>query len=184
MGQLELLTHAVSALEDAGVSYMLSGSYASSLHGQPRATHDIDLVVELESRQVGALLRAFPETRYYFSREAIDAAVRERRMFNILDTEEGDKIDFWLLTDDAFDQERFARRVSVPFAGGSIRVSTPEDTILMKLRWAADSGGSERQTDDARRVYQVSTDKIDDAYLERWAASLGVTSSLRAIRGR
>lgn len=60
-----------------------------------------------------------------------------------LDTEEGDKIDFWLLTDDAFDQERSARCVSVPFAGGSIRVSTPEDTILMKLRWAADSGGSD-----------------------------------------
>lgn len=107
MGQLALLRHAVAALDAAGVPYMLTGSYASSLHGQPRATHDIDFVVNLEPWQIPRLLVAFPEERYYFSVDAIEHAVRDRGMFNILDIEEGDKIDFWLLTGEPFDQARF-----------------------------------------------------------------------------
>ncbi|HZW10141.1 MAG TPA: hypothetical protein VFF69_09585 [Phycisphaerales bacterium] len=182
MGQLDLLRHAVGALEAAGVPYMLTGSYASSLQGQPRATHDIDLVVELDASRVVSLLGAFPDDRYYFSREAIAAAVHDRSMFNVLDTIEGDKIDFWLLTRDSFDQERFARRTAIPFEGRDLWVSTPEDTILMKLSWSAQSGGSERQVEDARHVYEVSRGTIDEAYLESWADRLGVLQDLDRIR--
>lgn len=80
MGQVDLLRYAVRALEAAGVAYMITGSYASSLQGQPRDTHDIDLVVELRPPQVATLLSAFPEDRYYYSREAVQAAVRDLQM--------------------------------------------------------------------------------------------------------
>lgn len=42
-------------LERHGIGYFLGGSLASSFQGEPRATNDIDLVVELEEGQVGAL---------------------------------------------------------------------------------------------------------------------------------
>lgn len=182
MGQLELLQHVTATLDEIGVPYMLTGSYASSLQGQPRATHDVDLVVSLHPSQIEQLLSAFPADHYYFSADAVNEAVRDRRMFNILDTQEGDKIDFRMLTDDPFDQERFERRITIPIGERSIQVSTPEDTILMKLKWAADSGGSERQTVDARRVYEVSRDGIDEEYLARWALALGVSEALAQIR--
>ena len=93
-----------------------------------------------------------------------------------------DKVDFWLLTDDAFDLVRFDRRYVERFEGTRLPVSRPEDTILMKLRWAAMLGGSDKQFVDSLRVYEVQHGRLDEAYLDRWAETLGVTASLRRLR--
>jgi len=82
-------------------------------------------------------------------------------MFNVLDTIEGDKIDFWILTDDPFDKTRFQRKYEENAFGFKIKLSTLEDTILAKLRWANLSGGSEKQFTDALRVYEVPHDGLD-----------------------
>lgn len=37
------LARVVGALYQAGVPHMLAGSFASSMHGAPRATRDVDL---------------------------------------------------------------------------------------------------------------------------------------------
>jgi hypothetical protein len=47
-------------------------------------------------------------------------------------------------------------------------------TILSKLEWARKAGGSERQLADALGVLQVCGDRLDRAYVEKWAAALGV----------
>jgi len=77
-------------------------------------------------------------------------------MANLIDTVSGDKVDFWLLTETPFDYSRFTRRYHEELMGMRIAVSSPEDTILMKLRWSKMSGGSEKQFIDALRVYEVS----------------------------
>jgi hypothetical protein len=63
-------------------------------------------------------------------------------------------------------------------------VSRPEDTILMKLRWADMSGGSEKQMGDCVSVYEVQFKKLDQAYLDQWASSLKVESLLEEVRSR
>ena len=60
--------------------------------------------------------------------------------------------------------------------------SSPENTILMKLRWASQAGGSQKQTDDALGVYEIQRGVLDERYLDEWAAALGVTDALAAIR--
>ena len=89
---------------------MISGSIASSMQGEPRSTHDIDIVVNLPQSKVRALAAAFPEPDYYFDEQAVADAVARRGMANLIDTTSGDKIDFWLLTEEPFDRSRFARR--------------------------------------------------------------------------
>ena len=153
---------------------MVTGSIASSLQGEPRASHDIDLVVGIEMAAAEALLRAFPAPRYYLSETAVRDALREKTTFNLLDTIEGDKIDFWLLTDEPFDASRFARRQVMGLFGIPVAVSAPEDTILAKLRWSRLSGGSEKQFIDAFRVYELQYPVLNQAYLEQWAARLQV----------
>ncbi len=143
MSQPELLKHVVGVLDALGIEYMTTGSVASSLQGQPRSTHDIDLVVHLSTGQVDALVAAFASPRYYLAPEAIRDALQHRSMFNLLDLDEGEKVDFWLLTDEPFDQSRFARKERAEVFGISLHVSAPEDTILAKLRWAKLSGGSD-----------------------------------------
>ena len=177
MSQQELLRRAVAALDAAGVDYMLTGSFVSSLQGEPRASHDIDLVVALNAAAVPALLNAFPPPTYYLDPESIRqalAATGTYRQFNLLEPAQGNKIDFWLLSDDEFDQARFAGKQLDEIDGLLVNVSRPEDTILMKLRWAELSGGSTRQFDDALRIYEVNFKQLDLAYMSAWAERLGL----------
>ena len=102
-------------------------------------------------------------------------------MFNLIQTTTGDKVDFWPLTGEAFDRRRFARRRVVEALGLRLSVSSPEDTILMKLRWSKASGGSEKQLVDALRVYEVQAGGLDLQYLRDWAARLGVADLLAEV---
>lgn len=76
------------------------------------------------------------------------------------------KFDFWILTDDDFDRSRFKRKFPEKILGLTMNISTSEDTILMKLKWAKLSGGSEKQFTDALRVYEVQFDNINNNYIE------------------
>ncbi len=181
MGQKELLIQVVHVLEGAGVPFMLTGSLASSLQGEPRSTHDIDLVVDLAPAAIDRLVDAFPPPRFHLDRAGVERAVRTRGLVNLLDVEGGDKVDLWMLTEDPFDQERFARRETVPVFGLAMPVSTPEDTILQKLVWSRLSGGSERQRMDARRVLEVQGPRLDMKYLREWASRLGIAADFDSL---
>ncbi len=182
MSQQELLTKVIQALEGAGIEYMVSGSLVSSLQGEPRSTHDIDVVVALRRSTAHALVRAFSSPDYYLTEESILEAIQDQGMFNLMDVNSGDKVDFWILTDDPFDCSRFQRRYAEEAMGIRIMVSSPEDTILMKLKWAKLSGGSEKQYTDALRVYEVQFEKLDMDYLVHWSEKLSVDSLLRRIQ--
>jgi len=187
MSQQEVLRRVVGRLDEAGIEYMLTGSIVSSLQGEPRATHDIDVVISVRTAAAEAaakLKAAFPEPEFFFDEEAARGAIAARSMFNVIDTREGDKVDFWLLKDEDFDRSRFARRATEAFEGTRLVVSRPEDTILMKLKWAAMYGGSEKQLTDALRVYEVQHGGLDHGYLDTWARKLEVTESLARLRER
>ena len=177
-----LIRKVIQTLEDVGIEYMVTGSVASSLQGEPRSTHGIDLVVVLQRSAIQKLIDAFPPPDFYVSEPSILNAIDTGGMFNIIDTNEGDKIDFWMLTDEPFDQSRFSRKYAEDIMGFSIQVSSPEDTILVKLKWAQLSGGSEKQFADALRVYEVQHGKLDLDYLANWAKTLNVESALKRLQ--
>jgi len=181
MPQQELLTAVARALDAAGIPYMVTGSVASSLQGEPRSTHDIDIVVEIREKDIAALAGAFPAGSFFLDQRSVREAIENKGMFNLIDLAEGDKVDFWLLTGEPFDRSRFGRRIREDFGGNSVWVSSPEDTILMKLRWAQMMGGSEKQRQDALRVYEVQRGQIDAEYMGRWARELDVEDSWNRI---
>jgi len=161
---------------------MITGSIVSSLQGEPRLTHDLDVVVAIQSDQVPHVLEAFPSPRFYVDEQAIEEAIRTSGMFNVIDSLEGDKIDFWLLQDEPFDRSRFGRRYQAPLFGTDVKVSSPEDTILAKLWWSHLHGGSEKYFQDALRVFEVQAPVLDTMYLEEWAERLEVRDLLRRIQ--
>ncbi len=184
MSQQDLLTGIVEALDGAAIPYLLTGSLASSLQGEPRATHDIDLVIDVSPEGVPRLAEVLTSLALFVDDLAVADAVRRRGMFNVIDPATGDKADFWLVTDDPFDRERFVRRTTIAALGAHISVSTAEDTILQKLRWSALSGGSEKQLADAAGVYDLQTGTLDETYLDTWAERLGVSAALCSLRER
>ena len=182
MSQQELLKRVVQVLDDLGIAYMVSGSLVSSLQGEPRATHDIDVVVALERSHVKVLSKAFPPPEYYLSEDSILNALETEGMFNLIAVKTGDKVDFWILTDQPFDVSRFERKYVEKVLGMEIAVSSPEDTMLMKLSWAHRSGGSEKHFTDALRVYEVQYGKLDIDYLEEWAGKLGIEPLYKKVQ--
>lgn len=172
MSQQELLTDVSAILQNLGIQFMLTGSHVSSLQGESRATHDIDLVASLTLHDVDPLIAAFRGDRFYISESAVRDAIRNRRMFNLLEVSTGEKVDFWVLTDSPFDQSRFARRQRIDLGEHALDVTSPEDTILMKLMWCRQSGGSEKQLNDVLRVYELQGDLLDCVYLGKWLTDL------------
>ena len=85
MSQQELLTAVAAALDRIGIQYMVTGSIASSLYGEPRLSHDIDILLHVTAENAIRLAGAFPPPRFYLDpAEAIAEMVREESMFNLI----------------------------------------------------------------------------------------------------
>ena len=154
---------------------MVAGSHASSYHGDPRTTNDIDLVIQPTKAALEAFVAALSADRFYVSPEAAVEAYRRRGMFNVIDMETGLKIDLVLRKNRAFSEREFERRLPATIFGLPVFVATPEDTILSKLEWAL-AGGSERQLRDVAGVVAMTGAALDRAYIEHWARELGVSA--------
>jgi hypothetical protein len=183
MSQQELLRRVIAVLNDVSIQYMATGSIVSSIQGEPRASHDIDLVVQIAAGHASMLAKHFPPPDFYLDEVSIREALKTPDgMFNLLDITGGDKVDFWILKPHPFDQQRFARRYVEKVAGMELVVSQPEDTIVAKLRWVKLSGGSEKQFNDALGVYEVQHPRLDISHIDRWAAEVGVTDLWKRVQ--
>ena len=174
-----VLRQILKELTDAGIDYMVVGSFASSLYGERRDTHDIDLVVVMPREAVAPLAEKL-SAEYYFDPNAALEALERQDMFNIINYETGDKVDLWMLTDDEFRRTQFSRRRPVSAWGISAFVETPEDTILSKLLWNKISP-SDRQINDVRGILAFQKDSLDYDYLRRWAVKQGVYDELTRL---
>lgn len=172
-------------LDANAIDYMITGSIASSLQGEPRLTHDIDLVtVEIPRAKIAALKKVFPEGAFYFDEQSVLDANKNKGMFNTIEMATGNKLDFWILTESPFDQSRFSRKYTIDIKGQPVKFSRPEDTILAKLHWIKLLGGSEKHFIDALRVYELQFHLLDLNYLERWAHELEVRELWMQIQDR
>jgi hypothetical protein len=176
----------VRVFDDLGIGYSVVGSVASSAHGVPRTTLDVDLVADLPERLVQPLVAAITAD-YYVDEDAAIDAVRRRSMFNAIHTSTVIKVDVYVLSDRPFDRESFARRAPTrldPDDDRTFPADTAEDVILHKLEWYRAGGeASERQWNDLVTVMRVQGPALDRAYVDRWASTLGLDDLLaRAYR--
>lgn len=182
------LKHITTVLDDLNICYAIGGSFASSLHGYPRQTHDADLAVEPFSGKERLFALRFPADEYYADEGMIRDAVARRSSFNILHLHTGFKVDVFVRKDRPFDREFLARRVKATVFGegeGEFGVVTAEDVILLKLEWFRLGGEtSDRQWTDVLGVLRVQADRLDAAYLDHWAAEIGVKDLLDEVRGQ
>jgi hypothetical protein len=174
MNAAEVLQRITAALDQAGIEYMLTGSFASAYHGAPRSTQDIDFVINATHAQLKALAQALPEAEYYVDLTAALEALKRQSMFNVIDIGSGWKIDFVLLKSRPFSKEEFARRHQVILHGISIFVASVEDVIVAKLEWSK-LAQSQRQIEDVAAILRVRWEGLDRHYLEKWIHELDLT---------
>lgn len=173
--ELLALRDVCTRLDGAGIAYMLTGSLAMTYYARPRMTRDIDLVIALEAAEAERLTRALG-AQYHADAGAIAAAIRDARPWNILHLPSVVKIDLIPRKDTRYRRAEFERRRRVELAGVPLWIASVEDLILSKLEWSRESG-SEQQRRDVGLLLQVP---LDRAYLEEWAARLGLDGLLNA----
>ena len=178
---LQVALSVARALEQCGLRYVVGGSLASSVSGEPRSTLDVDLVVAIHAADVEPLLAALGDD-FHADAEAVHRAVRRRSSVNVFHQATSTKVDLFVLGGSPLDEQALERRVRLRVAADPERflyVYTPEDILLQKLRWYRLGGeASDRQWRDVLGIVTVQDRGLDEEYLRRGADLLAVTDLL------
>ncbi len=167
----DVLRRITSALDRAGIAYMLSGSFASAYYGAARSTQDIDFVIHASSKQLRSLIESLPVSEYYADLDSALEAHQRQSLFNVIDQATGWKIDLIIRKSRPYSQEELGRRQRVNLHGVSLFITTAEDAVISKLEWAK-LAQSRRQIEDAAAILRAQWGEIDRTYLVKWIGEL------------
>jgi hypothetical protein len=169
-------------LDELGIPYAVGGSLASSLHGIPRSTQDVDLVADLRPVLVQPFVAAV-SPGFYVSPERVAQAVSRRTSFNLVHLATGIKVDIFTLKAEPLALQEMIRRQILPIPnppGATLQVASPEDTILQKLHWyQIGNRVSDRQWNDVLGVLKIKRGSLDFGYLKEWAGRTDIEDLLR-----
>lgn len=176
---ISLTLHLAELCNRLGIPYVVGGSLASSLHGIPRATQDVDLVLAIQPEHVSDFVAALRDD-FYLDEDAIRDAVARMASFNIVHLGSYYKADIFVAKDDEAARLQLSRARRHLLRGEhELMVASPEDVVAQKLFWyALGDESSERQWADALGVLKVAGQRLDLAYLEHVALLLGVSHLL------
>ncbi len=172
---IDVALRVARALESVGARYFVGGSLASSLDGQPRATNDIDFVIDIPVGKLGDFAAALGPD-FEIDGEMLRDAVLHGRSANIFYLPQVLKIDLFGHAHGPYDESEFSRRRAVTVRDGvQLVVKAPEDSVLRKLLWYREGGEiSDRQWHDILGVLRAQGDGLDMGYVRSWAARLSV----------
>ena len=174
MTAVNFVARVVEALERLGIAYMVVGSFSSNVYGRPRSTKDADFVIELGqqtierlAQEVGPEFQLEPQGSF----ETITGSTR----YELRHRGTAFVVEFFLLGNDPFARERFARRVRGVIQGTRVFIPTAEDVVVQKLRWSVHPG-RRQDLEDARNVIAIQLGAIDLDYIRRWCDKHGTRS--------
>lgn len=181
MGPLDHVVAIGDVLDDLAVPWVLGGSLASSLLGEPRSTNDVDIAIQMAPSQVERFVAAV-EADYYVPIDDLKSAADSQGSTNLIHNQVGFKVDLFFLGDSLLDQRQIDRReqVAIPGLKRQIWVTSAPDVVLRKLWWFQLGGGaSDRQWSDISHVLRVQGPRIDLEQLRQDAAKIGLIELLQ-----
>ena len=168
MQEANLFLIFLDRLNKGNLSYMVTGSAASIIYGEPRMTHDIDLVLELHVTDINKFINLFPPDEFYCPPQDViktEIARETRGHFNIIHHETGFKADIYPIGQDELHKWAMVRRQKVQIGRSNILIAPPEYVIIRKLQYYKE-GGSTKHLRDINRMFEISGDSIDKPVLE------------------
>lgn len=178
----QVLIQIARILKELKIKYFVTGGFAVSVWGRPRATFDIDIVIKLIEPQVIPLASALREIfkAGYIDEDMVKEAIQHKGEFNFVDPESGLKVDFWVKGGSKLALAEFKRRRLKRIDGQGIYFVSPEDLILIKLRWYRQTESS-RHLEDIESIIKISGPKLDMDYLKKQTRKLGYRDTLNKL---
>jgi hypothetical protein len=171
----------IEALNAAGVEYLIGGAIAEWAWGEPRATQDLDLVVNIPIKSVNKLSKELEKRDMLIPAEIILNNILENRAdipINAIHVYSGLKADLYPVREgDELRHSAFRRREQVDYGPpiGKVYIHSPEDLILYKLMYFGLSQQSKHSRDIAA-ILKSKKSELDLDYIEGWASRLGLSS--------
>ncbi len=172
-GLIDVFLFVVKKLEENNLPYMIVGSMASMVYGEPRMTHDLDLVIHLLPQEAQRLETLFPSEEFYCPPlEVTRAEIVHCGQFNLIHHDSGLKIDIIIRKKTEHALTEFTRRRKVPFFGKyELYLASPEDVIIKKMEYFRE-GGSQKHLKDIRGI--LAETPLDQDYLTHWVGKLSL----------
>jgi hypothetical protein len=164
------------ALNRLGLRYMVSGSIAATYYGEPRVTHDIDIVLVLKGEGIEAFAAAFPLDDFYcppIDIIRIEQRREERGHFNLIHHATGFKADLYLAKRDLLHQWGLDHVKFISLGEARIPLAPPEYVIVRKLQFYRE-GKAEKHLRDVSRMLTSLGEEWDRRTLLRWVEQLAV----------
>ena len=165
----------LDALAESDIPYLIGGAVAAWAWGEPRATRDLDLVIQIPEGAADKFSKELAKRDMLLPAEIIQERLKDRRgdvPLNAIHGSSGYKADLYLLREgDAFREEAFRRRVLVDLGPGlgELFLHTPEDLIIYKLLYYSISQQT-KHIRDISSIVQTMGDQLDRAYINKWVA--------------
>ncbi len=179
----ELLAKITEILTDLKIPYAITGGFAISVWGKTRSTADIDIIVEMQEKNIKPLVKKIFEIdkNVYADEDMIRDALLHKSEFNFIHPDSGMKVDFFVLDDNPYNKLKIKRAILRDVAGVTkAYFVSPEDLILGKLSWAKESD-SWKQKEDVKTVLNNHKIKLDFKYINRWAEKQSTIDDLNKL---
>lgn len=180
---IEITFLVIEALEKLDIRYLIAGSLASAIYGEPRATRDADLLADIKPHHARPLFEIL-EREFNVSTEEIRNALDNRSSFNVIHYQSLFKVDVFL-PKNRFDKQELERRalhIVTQHPEKSAYVATAEDVILAKLDWYRKGNEvSDQQWRDVVGIFKANLGNLDDQYMRATAEQLRVLDLLEKL---
>jgi hypothetical protein len=171
-------------LNQLGVRYMVTGSVASMAYGEPRLTHDVDIVIEISREHCERFGELFPGEEFYCPPVEvllIESARPQRGHFNLIHHDTGLKADIYPCGRDRLSAWGLDHARKLVVDHSEVWIAPPEYVIARKLEYYAE-GGSEKHLRDIEGILAVSRAAIDSDTLERNIDLVGGRAAWAKVR--
>jgi len=186
MRELSLIGPFIGRLNALEIPYVITGAIASVIYGEPRLTHDLDVVLMLKVEDTDRFTRAFPSSEFYCPpSEVLKIEIKrpQRGHFNLIHHKTGAKADIYLAGEDELNHWALAHRVALDFEGERMWVAPREYVIVRKLEYFRE-GGSEKHLRDISGILELSSDQINFTQLEEFIHRYGLESEWEKAKGQ
>jgi len=183
MNPEQLLKKIAEILDDLKISYAVTGGFALSIWGKTRTTLDIDIIIEMEEKNIKPLAKKMIEVdkNIYVDEDMMRDALTHKSEFNFIEPEFGLKVDFFVLANNPYNKLKIKRATLQDVVGvAKAYFVSPEDLILSKLSWGKESD-SWKQREDVKTILENPNIKLDLKYLRNWSEKQGTIEILEDI---
>lgn len=164
----------IISLNRVGIKYFFTGALAVNYYGRPRASMDVDVMVERNKEKLNRLVKIVKRKGFDIIQRDVDEAFKESSHFSVFSRDSPYYFDFKVVPES--EEHIFERMRTIVLYSERTFLSSPEDLIVNKISY-----GTEQDINDVRSIIRHLREKLDYNYLFELARMKNVSSKLQEL---